>query len=141
MSTGAWGGHPPRISALPCRSGGRTTACNRLPGANSDQITQDAQQTQAVWNQFIGAISKTKMLIDLLDGLKVAAAAAATFKPSSRSMSILVFEIAPINWFRVQRPPSPHSCQDRILKFNTNVTGTCIVSAVYVGQKKRSPAF
>ena len=72
---GGLGGHPPRNSALPCRSGGRTTACNRLPGANSDQITQDAQQTQAVWNQFIGAISKTKMLIGTDDGLKVAGAA------------------------------------------------------------------
>jgi len=113
---GGLGGHPPRFSALPCRSGGRTTAFNRLPGANSDQITQDAQRTQAVDAQFIGAISKTKMLIDTDDGLKVAGAAPATFKPSSVPMSILVFEIAPINWFRVQRPPSPHSCQDRILK-------------------------
>ena len=74
MSTGAWGGHPPRISALPCRSGGRTTACNRLPGAIFDQITQDAQQPQAVDARFIGAISKTKMLIDTDDGLKVAGA-------------------------------------------------------------------
>jgi hypothetical protein len=49
--------------------------------------------TQAVWNQFIGAISETKMLINTLDGLEGAGAAPATFKP----MSILVFEIAPIN--------------------------------------------
>ena len=38
-------------------------AFNRLSGADSDQITQDAQHTQAVDAQFIGAISKTKMLI------------------------------------------------------------------------------
>ena len=39
-------------------------AFNRLSGANFDQITQDAQQTHAVDAQtFIGAISKTKMLI------------------------------------------------------------------------------
>ena len=81
----------------------------------SDQNTQDAQQTQAVWNQLIGALSKTKMLIDALDGLKVAAAAAAPDKPSSASMDILVFfAISPINRARVLRPPSPHSCQDRI---------------------------
>ena len=97
---GGLGGHPPRFSALPCRSGGRTTAFNRLPGANSDQITQDAQRTQAVDAQFIGAISKTKMLIEPLDGLEGAATVAATFKPSSGTMSILVFEVAPINWFQ-----------------------------------------
>ena len=48
-------------------------------------------------NQFIGVISKTKMLIDALDGLEGAGAAPATFKPSSVPMRILVFEIAPIN--------------------------------------------
>ena len=47
-------------------------AFNRLSGADSDQITQDAQHTQAVDAQFIGAISKTKMLIDAFDGLKCA---------------------------------------------------------------------
>ena len=46
---------------------------------------------------FIGAISKAKMLIDALDVLEGAATVAAIFKPSSVSMSILVFEIAPIN--------------------------------------------
>ena len=43
---------------------------------------------------------KTKMLIGALDGLEGAAAAAATFKPPNAPMSILVFEIAPINWFQ-----------------------------------------
>ena len=64
----------------------------------------------------LDSISKTKMLIDAFVGLKVAAAAAAPSEPSSASMSVLVFEIAPIiNCARVLRPPSPHSCQDRIL--------------------------
>ena len=43
---------------------------------------------------------KLRCSFDALDGLEGAAAAAATFKPSSASMSILVFEIAPINWFQ-----------------------------------------
>ena len=45
-------------------------AFNRLSGTDFDQITQDAQHTQAVDAQFIGAISKTKMLIEAFDGLK-----------------------------------------------------------------------
>ena len=82
---GGLGGHPPRNSALPCRSGGRTTACNRLPGANSDQITQDAQQTQAVDARFIGAISKTNMLIDALGGGPAAALAPLMSGPHLKS--------------------------------------------------------
>ena len=89
-------------------------AFNRLSGTDFDQITQDAQHTQAVDAQFIGAISKTKMLIVAFDGLKDAGNLPAHFKPSNDTMSILVFEIAPINCARVLRPPSPHSCQDRM---------------------------
>ena len=48
-------------------------------------------------NQFIGAISKTKMLIGTLDGLSGAGPGPATFKPSSVPMSNSVFETAPIN--------------------------------------------
>ena len=70
---------------------GRTTTFSRLLGTSFDQITQDAQQTQAVDARFIGAISKSKMRIEAYDGLKCAGAAPAHFKPSYASMSILVF--------------------------------------------------
>ena len=69
------------------------------------------KRTQAVDAQFIGAISKTSAC----GSLKVAGAAPAHFSHAPRLSSIFIFEIAPINGARVRRPPSPHSCQDRIL--------------------------
>ena len=48
----------------------------------------------------LSAVSKTRMLDGSVDGLEGAGAAPANFKPLSDPRSILVFGIAPINWFQ-----------------------------------------
>ena len=63
-------------------------------GAKFDQNTQDAQQTQAVWNQLTGAISKTKMLIGACENhLKCA------------SLKDMIFRLYQLSARKAQAPP------------------------------------